>query len=504
MEKLNLIPFPVKSVVKPGGLDVGGKIHINRSDELVGPADFLAEKLHLWGIEAQAGAGVSISLRLDDSLSRLGEEGYQLRVNPEGVSIVALGTAGIFYGIQTLLNLLPADYSAAKVLPCIEIEDWPRFSWRGTMLDVSRHFMPVEFIKKWLDLMAMHKLNIFHWHLTDDQGWRLEIKKYPKLTATGSVRARTLLTHIRAEGERVYEEKAYGGYYTQEQVREIVAYAAKLNIEIIPEIEMPGHASAVLAAYPHLACPGYEHEVKCEWGIFDDIYCAGSEEVFGFIDDIFAEVVSLFPSQYIHIGGDEVPTEHWQQCPLCQQRMQDIGLDDERELQSYFIQRAEKMLEKYGRKLIGWDEILEGGLAENATVMSWRSFEGGLKAARQGHHVIMSPLQHCYFDYSQTDRSDEPLAIGGPLTIETVYEFNPIPAELEGQYHQYILGGQGNIWAEYIRTPEAIEYMSYPRLIALAEVLWGTGRADYSFFAARLGGQLRRLGNFDVNYWGKA
>lgn len=341
-------------------------------------------------------------------------------------------------------------------------------------LDVARHFFDVDFVKRYLDIMAYYKFNTFHWHLTEDQGWRIEIKKYPKLTELGAWRTEK-------DGSR------YGGFYTQEEIKEVVAYAKKLHITIIPEIEMPGHSRAALAAYPELSCTGKKQEIPNNWGVFKDIYCAGNDKTFEFIEDVLDEIIDLFPGSYIHIGGDEAPKDRWEECDKCQARMTKEGLGNEHELQSYFIKRIDAYLTSKGKKLIGWDEILEGGLAENATVMSWRGMSGGIAAARQGNQVVMTPGTHCYFDHYQADRAFEPKAIGGYTSLKKVYEFEPVPEDLFTEQKSLILGAQGNVWTEYMHTTDYVEYMILPRMLALSEVLWGKEDSkNWSAFQERL------------------
>lgn len=409
---------------------------------------------------------------------RLGSEGYRLNVDKNKAIISSNDAQGIFYGVQTLLQLFEIQYLTESKsdlkIPAIRIWDEPRFSYRGMHLDVCRHFFDVDFIKHYLDLMAYYKFNTFHWHLTEDQGWRIEIKKYPKLTEIGSWR-------IESDGSK------YGGFYSQEEIKEVVEYAKNLHITIIPEIEMPGHSRAALAAYPEFSCTGKTQNVPNNWGIFDDIYCAGNEKTFEFIQDVLDEVIALFPGDYIHIGGDEAPKSRWKECNKCQSRMQKDGLKNEHELQSYFIKRVDKYLTSKGKKLIGWDEILEGGLAANATVMSWRGMEGGITAARQGNQVIMTPTSHCYFDYYQADKAFEPKAIGGYLSLKKVYDFEPIPEDLFTEQKLLILGAQGNVWTEYMHTADHVEYMILPRMLALSEVLWGKkDNKNWSAFQERL------------------
>ncbi len=425
------------------------------------------------------------------------EDAYSLLITPNVVAIRSNNAKGLFYGTQTLLQLLPEQQSSSVSIPCLAVDDTPKFAWRGMHLDVARHFFPVSFVKKYIDYLATYKFNTFHWHLTDDQGWRIEIKKYPKLTETGAWRNGSMIGHY---NDQTFDSVRYGGYYTQEEIKEVVAYAQKRHITIVPEIEMPGHARAALAAYPQYSCTGGPFEVAKEWGVLEDVFCP-TEETFTFLEGILDEVVALFPSSYIHIGGDECPKTRWKACPKCQQRMKDNHLKDEHELQSYFIQRIEKYLNHKGKKIIGWDEILEGGLAPNAAVMSWRGTEGGIAAARQKHYVVMSPGSHCYFDHYQGEPKNEPLAIGGYTTLEKVYGFNPIPSELSDEEGKYILGAQANVWTEYIATPEHVEYMIFPRILALSEVLWGTANpADYSNFFKRVQMQFTALERQKINY----
>jgi hexosaminidase len=425
-------------------------------------------------------------------------EAYVLEVTSDGVTLRAPAHAGLFYGIQTLRQLItPADDGGHEI-PTVRIEDAPRFPYRGMHLDVGRHFFPVDFIKRYIDLMSRYKMNTFHWHLTEDQGWRLEIRKYPRLTEIGSCRAETML-------EKNYEPYVgdgieYCGFYTQAEAREVVAYAAERYVTVIPEIEMPGHSLAALSAYPELACTPGPFAAATRWGIFPDIYCP-TEETFAFLEDVLAEVMEIFPSRYIHIGGDEAPKERWEESPEAQAVIRREGLADEHELQSYFIRRIERFLIANGRRLIGWDEILEGGLAPEATVMSWRGIQGGIEAAQQGHDVIMTPTSHAYLDYYQGDPDVEPIAIGGFLPLERVYSFEPIPDELTAEQAKHVLGAQVNVWTEFMKTPEKVEYMAYPRALAMAEVGWSPAEArDFDDFERRLPANLERLDAVGVNF----
>jgi hexosaminidase len=423
-------------------------------------------------------------------------EAYRLTVDTAGIRLTGATAAGVFRGLQTLAQLIPA--SAEARVPAVEIRDRPRFGYRGMHLDVGRHLFPVEFIERYIDVLARFRMNVFHWHLTEDQGWRIEIEAYPELTRVGAWRAETQVGRGRESpgGDGI----RYGGFYTRDDVRRVVEYAAARHVTVIPEIEMPGHARAAIAAYPELGC-GYDSlTVATTWGIHEEIYCP-SETTFEFLETVLTEVMELFPSPFIHIGGDEAPKEAWEQSDVAQAVIAREGLEDEEELQSWFIHRIEAFLNANGRRLIGWDEILEGGLAPNATVMSWRGMEGGIEAARAGHDVVMTPTSHAYFDYYQGDPAEEPLAIGGSLPLERVYELEPVPPELTETEARHILGGQANLWTEYIRSPGQAQYMAYPRALAMAEVLWSPPEMrDLGHFLARLPHALRRLDQLGVVY----
>lgn len=446
-----------------------------------------------------------ITLTLDPALHRLGDEGYLLEVTPQRVVIRSAKQAGVFYGMQSLRQLLPPAIFAPALqtgveweIPAVRIEDFPRFRWRGAHLDVSRHFMPKWFVRKYIDLLAMHKLNTFHWHLTDDQGWRVEIKKYPRLTEIGSMRKETRIGHELQR--RGFDKLPHGGYYTQAEIREIVAYAKQQFVTIVPEIEMPGHAQAAIAAYPELGNTGLSLDVWTSFGINPNIFNP-SENTILFLQDVLTEVLGLFPGAFIHVGGDEAIKDQWRSSALAQARIQELGLQNEDELQSYFIRRMEQFLSSQGRRLIGWDEILEGGLPPGAAVMSWRGVAGGITAARAGHDVVMAPTTHTYFDYYQSQETGEPLAIGGFLPLETVYGFEPIPPELTMQEAQRVLGAQGQIWTEYMKGPGNVEYMAFPRLLALAEVVWTPAeRKNFDGFLGRLAAEQERLMHLDVNF----
>lgn len=453
--------------------------------------------------------GQRIVLRRDTSLAELGAEGYRLEVRPGHVTVRAPAAAGLFYGVQTLRQLLPpAIFREAPVddvawtVPALVIEDRPRFPWRGLHLDVSRHFMPREFIRKYIDLLALHKLNTFHWHLTDDQGWRLEIRKYPKLTEVGAWRRETLVgRYTREPAERRFDGREHGGFYTQDDVREIVAYARQRHVTVVPEIDMPGHTQAAIAAYPELGTTGATLPVLTVWGGGDDVLNAEQRTV-SFMQDVLAEVLELFPSRFIHVGGDEVLKRFWRESPRTQALMRQRGLKSEDELQSWFIRQMDAWLTSRGRRLMGWDEILEGGLAPGAAVMSWRGAAGGIAAARDRHDVVMSPNDELYFDHYQSrDREAEPLAFGGYTPLDSVYAYEPVPAELEPRFRQHVLGAQANVWTEYIRNPKEVEYMVFPRAAALAEVVWTPrARRDWGDFRRRLDVHLRRLDALDVRY----
>ncbi len=434
-------------------------------------------------------------------------EGYTLEVRPNAILIRARTAAGAFYAVQSLRQLFPAAFNSPKAVSntawtataCL-IEDAPRFKYRGLHLDVARHFFPVTFVKRYIDLLAVHKLNVFHWHLTEDQGWRIEIKKYPKLQTIAACRKETLIGH-NSDLPQTFDGQPYCGYYTQAEVKEVVEYARRRFVTIIPEIEMPGHAQAALAAYPELGCTGGPYATATKWGVFGDVFCAGNEQTFAFLDDVLTEVCALFPGPYVHVGGDECPKDSWKKCPKCQKRIKDEHLADEHALQSYFIGRAEKMLAKHDKKLIGWDEILEGGLSPSATVMSWRGIDGGIAAARLHHDVIMTPTTHVYFDYYQGDPATEKLGVGRLLPLEQTYSYEPIPDTLTAEEARYILGAQGNLWSEYTPKEAQVEYMVYPRACALAEVVWtAKERKIWPDFVQRLPAHFARLEAMGVNY----
>jgi hexosaminidase len=514
---LNILPKPSKIEISKGNfyLSQATKILVEPgNEEVLHIGQYLSNRL-----EKSSGYKLSVTqktesddvsnailLLVKDIDARFGDEGYALECTSNKI-VIHGQPAGVFYGLQTLFQLLPPhifnnDLEQTNinwVVPAVKIEDIPRFQWRGMHLDVCRHFFPVTFVKRYIDYLAMHKFNILHMHLTDDQGWRVEIKKYPLLTKIGAYRDGTVVGHIGKP--HVLDGTRYGGFYTQDEIRDIVEYAKEQYITVVPEIEMPGHSVAALTAYPHLSCTGGPFKVRQVWGIADDIHCAGNDSVFSFLQNVLSEVIDLFPSKYIHIGGDEAPKERWKNCPKCQNRIEKEDLKDEHELQSYFIRRIETFLNSKGRQIIGWDEILEGGLAPNAAVMSWRGTEGGIEAVKQKHQVVMSPTSHCYFDYYQNDPMNEPLAIGGYLPLEMVYQFEPVPEELSADQIQYILGAQGNVWTEYIKTPEDVEYMAIPRMCALAEVVWSAkDKRDLNDFLKRMSFHYFRLDETGANY----
>ncbi|MEN0053453.1 MAG: family 20 glycosylhydrolase [Mucilaginibacter sp.] len=504
---LGIIPVPVSVKKAPGQFTLSHET-IVQADSPSNKAvlffkDFLANNLaYNKPIIAKGGATNNVITLTSAGTENLPAEGYRLTITPQQVTVAGKG-AGLFYGIQTLIQLVPLERGATSKLPCVQVEDYPRFGYRGAMLDVGRHFFSVEMVKKYIDLLAAYKLNNFHWHLTEDQGWRIEIKKYPKLTQIGSMRAQTLIGGYRDRTPQQFDNTPYGGFYTQDQIRDVVKYATARYINVVPEIEMPGHSSAALAAYPELGCePGKAYKAAETWGVFKDIYCP-SEKTFSFLEDVLTEVMELFPSKYIHIGGDEAPKDAWKNSAFCQQLIKKLKLKDEHGLQSYFIQRMEKFLNSKGRSIIGWDEILEGGLAPNATVMSWRGEEGGIAAAQQKHKVIMTPGSNgLYIDHGQGKPSQEPLSIGGNEPLSKIYSYNPTPAELTLEQQQYIEGVQANLWTEYIPTDAKVEYMLLPRLMALSEVAWSplANKNFKDFSETRLPGHLAWLDKNGFNY----
>ncbi len=499
-----ILPKPQKTNLQKGAFILDASVGIEFDNDFSISANFLKNYIESnSGISLNSKANRNIKFIKDSSI--INPESYTLSVNPSEIEIKSATDQGAFYAAQSLRQLLPVEFengTYAKnevTVPSIIIEDAPQFKYRGMHLDVGRHMYSVDFIKKYIDALALLKMNTFHWHLTEDQGWRIEIKKYPKLQEIAAYRSETLIGHY-SDQPHQFDGKRYGGYYTQEEVKDIVAYAKERHVTVIPEIELPGHSQAAIAAYPELGCTGEQIEPATKWGVFEDIYCP-KESTFDFLEDVLDEVMELFPSEYIHIGGDEAPKTRWKHCNNCQVLIQKEGLKDEHELQSYFISRIETYLNSKGRQIIGWDEILEGGLAPNATVMSWRGINGAIEAAKQNHDVIMTPTSHCYFDYYQSENEDEPLAIGGFLPLEKVYSFNPIPEELTAEEAKHVLGAQGNIWTEYMPTEKQVEYMMFPRVLAMSEIGWTQpDLKDYSDFSNRVEQFHKRLDALDINY----
>jgi hexosaminidase len=495
--RLNIVPQPVSVKPLPGTFTLNNQTRIVAVDEESRRIarlfdDFLLSNngFHL-KIEATAPKRGSYISFTHSGSRNLPAEGYGLSIAPREIRVVGQ-SAGLFYGMQTLTQLLPLDIKPVVMLPAVDITDYPRFHYRGVLLDVSRHFFSVAFIKNFLDVLAEYKINRFQWHLTDDQGWRIEIKKYPRLTETGF--------QSEYPSDAGNSDPYVRGYYTQEQIKDLVAYAKARFITIIPEIEMPGHSGAALAAYPELGCAPAPSAGSTGVDVHNNVYCP-KEETFSFLQNVLSEVVTLFPGPYVHIGGDEVSKENWKQSADAQEVMKREGLKDENQLETYFVQRMEKFLRSKGKRTIGWDEILEGGLAPNAIVMSWRGEGGGIAAAKQKHEVIMTPTDYCYFDYNQGDGKREPPNMGGFIPLEKVYNYEPLPGELTSEEKKYILGAQANLWTEYISTPQHLEYMTLPRLLALSEVVWSPLESkDYAGFRARLPHQLGRLEKQDVNY----
>lgn len=508
-----VVPAPVSLTRDSGEFSLNDETQVifwNGNKEAEAAAEYLAGALrpatgYRFPVSGAGGGGTNtIFLKIADI--GFGPEGYRLVVIPDRAIIIASTGAGLFYGVQTLRQLLPpAIFSETRVegqdwqLPAVTINDYPRFAWRGMMLDPARHFLPKEFVKKFIDTLALHKMNRLHLHLTDDQGWRIEIKKYPKLTEVGAWREETLAGHFDNKPQ-VFDGKRHGGFYSQEDIRELVAYAAERHITIMPEIEMPGHAQAAIASYSELGNLNTPLPVHTKWGVNKNIFNV-EESTILFLQDVLAEVVDLFPSTYIHIGGDEAVKDQWKESAAVQKRMAELGLPDEDHLQSYFIARMNDFLKSKNRRLIGWDEILEGGLGKDASVMAWRGVEKGIIAAQAGNDVVMAPTAYTYFDYYQGPRKAEPLAIGGNLPLHKVYSFDPVPKALDDEAMKHILGAQGQLWGEYIATPEHAEYMGFPRACALAEVVWTPqSQRNYEDFLKRLKTHLERLGQMGVRF----
>ena len=434
-------------------------------------------------------------IQTDNTIYHLDE--YSLVVTTDSIVITG-STSGVFYGMQTFLQMLPAESQMNFGIQCVKVHDYPRFNWRGMHLDCARHFFSVEFVKKYIDMMAYYKFNTFHWHLTDDQGWRIEIKQYPKLTEIGGTRKETMVA--KNFSPYIGDKTPYSGFYTQEQIKEIVNYATKRHITIVPEIEMPGHSVAAIASYPELACFGNNFEVWTQWGVTDVVLCP-TDEVFLFYENVLSEVISLFPGEYIHIGGDEVPDAHWKKSKQVTELMTSEGLKTYAEVEAYFINHIEKFLIANGKKMIGWDEILEGGVSNSAAIMSWRGTDGGIAAAKHGNYAVMTPGDYCYFDHCQSKSADEPLCIGGFLSLNKVYEYEPVPSELKPEEQKFILGAQANVWTEYISTNEQVEYMIFPRMLALSEVLWSVKETrNWDLFVARIQYHFGLLDFRGINY----
>ena len=520
--KVIIIPEPVAMEVHSGNFNFNTETQViagNDVSHIAKMFNYYLEKLYGFTLPVKNNPAKSKQSVIIFKLAKAGDkkDEYKLEGTAHQITVSSASKEGLFYGMQSLLQLMPdtkqISLSEGFTVPQVSINDYPRFQYRGMHLDVGRHFFDVDYVKKYIDYLAYFKFNTFHWHLTEDQGWRIEIKKYPKLTSVGGFRNGTIIGHYPGTGN---DNIRYGGFYTQEQIKEVIKYAKDRFITIIPEIELPGHASAAIAAYPELSCfpdsataispktawAGSREgkQVQQTWGVFDDIFVP-SENTFKFLENVLDEVIALFPSKYIHIGGDEAPKTYWKESPFCQQLIKEKNLKDEHGLQSYFIQRIEKYVNSKGRKIIGWDEILEGGLAPNATVMSWRGEKGGIAAAKEHHDVIMTPTTYCYFDYSQT-KNDDSLTIGGYLPLEKVYNYEPIPKELDPSEEKYILGAQGNLWTEYVANPQKLEYMVFPRMSALSEVVWSPkDKKDFTRFQSELPNLYNKYELWDASYF---
>ena len=498
----NVIPLPQEvTLTQKGAFVLTGAtpiVYPEGDEQLKNDAqflsDYIADVTALRLTTTSAKVKNAITLRLNKKVQS--KEGYVITVDKKGVVIEGATAAGVFYGVQTLRKSIPVDKSLTEVtLPGVVLKDAPRFGYRGVMLDCARHYFPVKFVKQFIDLIAMHNMNVFHWHLTDDQGWRIEVKKYPGLAKVGSVREKTVLGH----NSDVFDDTPYGGYYTQEEAREIVKYAADRFITVIPEIDMPGHMIAALAAYPDMGCTGGPYKVCQIWGIMPDVLCLGNEKTYQFCEDVLSEMMDIFPSEYIHLGGDETPNVRWKECPKCKALMAKENLTPGK-LQGYFTNRIEKFVNSKGRRIIGWDEILDGDINQSATIMSWRGTAPGARGAKMGHDVIMSPSSHVYFDYYQTRQGEsqweEPLLIGGNLPIERTYSLEPVPEGADAETASHIIGVQGNLWTEYIAGPSLAEYQVLPRMGALSEVQWRPqGQKDFENYKVR---QTRMLKLYDA------
>ncbi len=493
----NIIPTPIEQRIN------NGYLHIKNNPEIITDYKFNSaatlfkdaiKKLEL-GADNKTKNVIKFSLN-----KKLGIEEYILSISSDQITVEASTEAGAIFGFQSLNQLMNLNLKNGVIkLQNQIIKDSPRFKYRGMHLDVGRHMYPVEFIKKYIDGLAMLKFNNFHWHLTEDQGWRIEIEKYPELNNVGSFRDSTLVGHY-TDKPWQFEKTRYGGFYTKKEINEVVRYAEKRGINVIPEIEMPGHSQAAVSSYPEFGCTGEQVGVAPLWGVFKEIYCS-KNETFDFLEDIIDEVIELFPGKYIHIGGDEAPKTNWKACGNCQNVINREKLKDEHELQSYFITRMEKYINGKGKQIIGWDEILEGGLAPNATVMSWRGVTGGIEAAKMNQEVIMTPNATCYFDHYQAkNTSNEPLAIGGYTPIEEIYNYEPIPDELDDSLHKYIIGAQGNVWTEYMKTSKQVEYMVFPRILALSEVVWTKNKPTFENFEKKVKDFYPLLDKMEINY----
>ena len=498
----NIVPLPQEiSYVEGNPFELDSKTVITYpegNEALERTATFLSDYIHDF-----TGMQLSVvpdaqgkAIKLESSFQHDNKDAYQLTVTQDAILIKGVSDAGVFYGVQTLRKSMSSDSKNKTVaFPAVDITDYPRFGYRGMHFDVGRHMFSVDFIKKYIDILALHNVNYFHWHLTDDQGWRIEIKKYPDLTEKASIRKETLIGHLLIDTPHKFDGKPYGGYYTQEEIKDIVKYAQDRFITIIPEIDMPGHMLAALTVYPELGCTGGPYEVATKWGVFEDVLCAGNEKTYEFLENVFTEIAELFPSEYIHIGGDECPKTRWKACPKCQAKIKELGIKADKDhsaetkLQGYVVSRVEEVLNKKGRQIIGWDEILDGGIDPSAIIMSWRGTEGGIAAAKKHHKVIMVPHYNLYLDYNQgKDKSKEPLSIGEYLPVRKVYDYEPVPSELNAEEAKYIIGPQGNLWTEYIEEPWHAEYMLLPRLAALSELQWVMPQnKDYKSFLSRMG-----------------
>jgi len=496
-QKNNIIPTPTEQTINNGYMEIKNSPEIITDYEFNSAATLLKDALKKLGFSSEKKTKNKVKFSLNKSLN---DEEYFLRINSNEIAIESSTETGAIYGFQSLNQLMSLNLSNGVIkLQNQVIKDSPRFKYRGMHLDVGRHMYPVDFIKKYIDGLAMLKFNNFHWHLTEDQGWRIEIEKYPELNNIGSYRDSTLIGHY-TDKPWQFDKTRYGGYYTKKEIKEVVRYAEGRGINVIPEIEMPGHSQAAVSSYPEFGCTGEQVGVAPLWGVFKEIYCS-KNETFDFLEEIIDEVVELFPGKYIHIGGDEAPKTNWKACGNCQNVINREELKDEHELQSYFITRMEKYINSKGKQIIGWDEILEGGLAPNATVMSWRGISGGIEAAKMNHEVIMTPNATCYLDHYQAkDTTNEPLAIGGYTPIEEIYNYEPIPDELDGSLHKYIIGAQGNVWTEYMKTSDHVEYMVFPRIFALSEVVWAENRPSFDDFKSKVIGMYPVLDKMDINY----